>query len=77
MTKRRRLFPTKVVEVAWDNRFIHAKREARNSQLDYWILDTSVPKILGPFDEATFLKKRSELSIPDKLVLKDVYSFRP
>jgi hypothetical protein len=75
------MIPTKVVEIAWDNRFILAKREAierlNQNTFDYWILDTSLPKVFGPFDESTFQFKRADLAVPEKLILKDVYSFRP
>ena len=85
--------PTKVIECATDKRFIIAKRQGlkrRNPSdpndtyeepdpkvTDYWILDTAVPKVFGPFTLNQFEDKRKTLGVPSKLTLKDVYSFKP
>jgi hypothetical protein len=81
----------KVVEVAWNDRFILAKRQGlkfRGSfpgdkyelpdpdKFDFWILDTQGPKLFGPFDESEFANKRNEMKISESLILKDVYSYR-
>ena len=84
--------PTKVVEVGHDSRFIIAKRnelERRSPNnpddtymqptpdiFDYWILDTSIPKVYGPLTQEEFAQKRQELDIPDNVELKDVYEYR-
>ena len=79
----------KVVEVAWDKRFILAKRqelavqetlEGRQEapvkgQYDYWVLDTLEPKVYGPFDEAEFAAQRKALGVPVGLLLEEA-SFR-
>lgn len=84
--------PSKVVEVAWDDRFILAKRqhlkrrgmspsdgyeEPVDGKFDYWILDTRRPTGYGPFDEAEFGNQRKELGISELLPMRDVSSFSP
>jgi hypothetical protein len=79
----------KVVEVAWSDRFILAKRQALKARggfpgddlqvpvdgkFDFWILDTAAPKVYGPFDEPAFRARRAELGVPTGLRLKDVYA---
>jgi hypothetical protein len=85
------IIPAKVIEVAWDSRFILAKRqelkrrsqspndtymEPLDGQFDYWIIDVSGPTLYGPFDESAFRAKRREIAVPDSLHLKDVYAFK-
>jgi hypothetical protein len=69
---------TKVVEVAWDKKFILAERQQLrgDNRIDFWILDTEPRKLYGPFDEPSFLSMRKELGVPESLVLKDVYSYK-
>ena len=81
--------PSKVVEVAFDDRFILAKRqhlkprpnsgyeEPVAGEFDFWILDTGDPKTFGPFDEAEFGVKREELGISDRIQLRDANSLSP
>ena len=81
--------PTKVVEYAVHRRLILAKRQGLKrldpnrsyeepdpAVFDYWILDTSAPKVFGPMSLDQFSAKRRELSVPESVTLKDVYSFR-
>ena len=81
--------PSKVVEVAFDDRFILAKRqhlkprpnsaygEPVAGEFDFWILDTGDPKAYGPFDEAEFGVKRQELGISDQIQLRDADLLSP
>lgn len=85
--------PTKVIECGTDKRFIIAKREGLKRRspnnpkdtyeepdpnvIDYWILDTAVPKVFGPLTLDQFNDKRKLLEVPTALTLKDVCSFRP
>ena len=85
--------PTKVIECDADKRFIIAKRQGLKRRspnnpndtyeepdtrvVDYWILDTSAPKVFGPLTLNEFNDQRKVLAVPSSLVLKDVYSFRP
>jgi hypothetical protein len=84
--------PSKVVEVAFDDRFILAKRqylkrrrispsdgyeEPIAGEFDYWILDTRGPTVSGPFDEAEFAVNRKELSISDQLQMQATSSLHP
>ena len=87
------IIPTKVVEVGHDNRFVIAKRNALERRspdnpndtymqpthdiFDYWILDTRIPKVYGPLTQEEFTQKRQELDVPDNVVMKDVYEYRP
>lgn len=78
------IIPEKVIEVAWDTRFILAKRqevkkdhEPVPDQFDFWILDTKKPVVYGPLKKDDFDKKRKKLGIPDSLVLKDIYEYAP
>ena len=83
------IIPAKIVELGHDDRFIIAKqnhlklRGSKHSYMEpnpglysYWILDVSVPKAYGPLTEVEFEKKRKELDIPKKLVMKDINSYR-
>ncbi len=47
------------------------------SAFDFWILDTSAPKVFGPMTQPEFDAKRQELGVAATIALKDVYSFRP
>ncbi len=87
------LIPTKVIECAVDRHLILAKRQGMKRRspnnpndpmeepdpkvFDYWILDTSVPKVFGPMNLDQFKIKRLEFSVPEKITLKDVYDYRP
>jgi len=91
-TKDMPMIPAKVVEVAWDDRFVlgkqqHLKRRSPDNPNDtyeepgpgkysYWILDTSVPTSYGPFALDKFDHTRQELGISDELTLRDVYEFK-
>lgn len=61
--------------VAWDSNFIIASQEG-NSKTNYWIIDVSVNKIYGPFNEDDFNKKRNELKVDDKLKLEDPAKYK-
>ena len=83
--------PVKVVELGHDSRFIIAKQnrlrrrypndpgrtymEPDPGVYSYWILDTSIPKAYGPLTKDEFDKRRIELSVPNELELKNVYSY--
>ena len=84
------IFP-KVVEVGHDQCFIVVKRQElkqRNPDnpnevlepvpgvFDYWILDTTTPIAHGPFTLEEYTVKRTELGVPESIVLKDVYEYR-
>jgi hypothetical protein len=83
--------PNYILEVAWDDRFVLAKRldmadqdlngdvfpRLENAKLDWWILDTSGPVRYGPLDEATFQLKREELKVPASLQLMPVETYKP
>lgn len=73
--------PPEVVRVAWNERFVIAERipsKVEFSQaLDYWIIDTSLSKVFGPFDPPTFAAQRITLGVPDTLALKSVSSCNP
>lgn len=87
------IIPTKVIECDFDNRFVIAKRqglkrrspndpndtyeEPDSSVFDFWILDTSLPKVFGPLSGSEFNRLRLEMKVPTTLRLKDVYHFRP
>lgn len=69
---------TKVVQVAWNDRWILAKRQQLRVEnvFDFWILDTKERELYGPLDELSFGSKRNELGLPDALKLKDVYAYK-
>lgn len=86
------IIPSKVVEVAFDDRFILAKRqhlkrrgmspsdgyeEPIDGKFDYWILDTRGPTVFGPFDEADFGVNRKKLGISDQLQMRVASSLNP
>jgi len=80
------IIEAKVVEIAWDNRWVLAKRfplidnpqRPDGPQIPdetnplYYILDTIEVVLYGPFDLASFEEKRQELGISDDLVLRPV-----
>ncbi|MGL4552146.1 MAG: DUF3997 domain-containing protein [Gemmataceae bacterium] len=81
--------PPKVVEIAWDNRFILAKQRHLRKRGDdgyeeptwwgvsYWILDVKKPEGFGPLTAEEFAAKRAELGVSEELSLRDVTSFIP
>jgi len=87
------VIPTKVIECAIDRHFVLAKRQGLKrrspnnpndtyeepdpSVFDYWVLDTSAPRVFGPMTQHEFDAKRQELGVVATIALKDVYSFRP
>lgn len=87
------IIPTKVVECDFDSRFIIARQQElqRRSPADpqdtymepargkyhYWILDAKTPKAYGPLTLEQFMSQRKTLGVPEKLTLKDVYTFKP
>ena len=86
------IIPAKVVKIAWDEQFIITEQQlleqtSSNNLTDtygepsndfaYWILDTTLRKVYGPFDNKEELKMEMEkLNIPTTLKLKDVESYR-
>ena len=72
------VIPTKVIELAWDARFVIAKQQIvrLGDKYQFWILDTTIPKVWGPFEESAFNGKKKELGIPDSLELKDVNQYK-
>lgn len=87
------IIPTKVIECNTDGRYIIAKRQGLKrripnnpndtyevpdpSVIDYWILDTTTPKVYGPLTLQQFKVKTTDIGVAPSLRLKDVYSFRP
>ena len=79
------IIPSRVAEVAWDDRFVVARQDALVKEADYkegpvfrsqyWVLDVSVPRAYGPYDERAFVASRRELAVPESLVLKPVESY--
>lgn len=89
-TKDASQIPAKLVEVAWDDRYVlgkqqHLKKDDPNEVLgqpvsgeySYWILDTSVPVAYGPLSLVDFKDKRANLGLSDELQLRDIEEFRP
>lgn len=85
------LIPAKVVEVAWNDKYILAKQLGlkRNTdnpnssyeipdgtQVYYWILEMTTQKKFGPFSEKEFIEKKRELKISDNVILKSVDSYK-
>lgn len=86
------IIPAKVIELAWNDNYILAKREGlklRNpdnpddryeipdeSKIDYWILDVENGEVYGKLNEQDFIKKKNELGVPNSLILKDVDSYK-
>jgi hypothetical protein len=85
--------PTKVVEIAHDQKFIlakqqHLRRRTPGSETDtyeepapgeysYWILNLAPTTIHGPLDAKQFMTKRLELKVDPSLSLRDVYDYAP
>ena len=82
--------PPKVVEVAWDQRFILAKQQHLRprgpgdgyevpveGQYSYWILDVKESRCEGPLDASGFASRRVELGVDAALILRDVRSCKP
>jgi hypothetical protein len=75
--------PAKVIEVAWDERFVLAKQQHMKDgkpvwwTYSYWILDVTKPGCFGPFTAEEFAARRAELGVSDGLELKPVTSFIP
>lgn len=78
--------PPKVVEVAWDDRFVIAKQlgftdiPGKGSMPDemkvgYWILDTTVKKAHGPYNLEDFEKNRQLLGVSPDIILKNVQKY--
>ncbi len=73
------IIPSTVREVAWDERFILAKRSTRTPSEAapvYWIMDVVAGQLCGPLDERTFALERSRLSVPSSLTLRPIEVFR-
>ncbi len=84
------IIPSKVTEVAWDDRFVVAAQDALAKKgsyspgtrryvapvfrTQYWVLDVSGPLLHGPYTETEFTARRRELGVPEDLVLKPVRS---
>lgn len=85
------IIPSRVTEVAWDDRFVVARQDIKvnhdnskhefrgvvNSptQSQYWILDVSGPRIHGPYGLMQLEGERRRLGVPDALVLRPVNSY--
>jgi hypothetical protein len=83
------MVPAKVVEVAFDDRFILAKRyrlkpdpKIRNYEIpdettaEYYILDTFISKMYVCSNLDEFNKLRETLKVPATLKLKDITSYK-
>ncbi|GIQ69693.1 hypothetical protein XYCOK13_25170 [Xylanibacillus composti] len=84
------LIPTKVTEVAWDDRYILAKQGKLKPDLNspngylipdplnyqFWILDIDTGEVSGPYDEHGFAEKRNELNIAGEIVLREVQEWK-
>lgn len=70
--------PPTVTDVAFDNRFIYAKRTPPGTKkVEYWILDVEKSRVYGPFLQAEFASKLESLEIEKVPTLVDVYKYRP
>jgi len=82
------VIPAKVVQCAFDERWVLAMQlsmeldpsngvEYPTNETNYWILDTldaENPELYGPYKAVEeFAAMRTELEVPEKLELKDVY----
>lgn len=82
--------PEKVVAIAFDHRYVLAKRfpvivdkrdkgyekTVDESNSCYYILDTATPELYGPFNLEEFNKKKKELKIDDVLKLRSVNEYK-
>lgn len=81
------LIPEKVTELVWNEKYILAKQLGLKrkypdadysyevpdeSKVSYWILEVANGKVYGPLDEDEFNKKKTELSIPKSMILKNI-----
>lgn len=81
------LIPEKVTELVWNEKYILAKQLGLKrkypdadysyevpdeSKVSYWILEVANGKVYGPLDEEKFNKKKTELSIPESMILKNI-----
>jgi len=87
------IIPAKVLQIAWDDRFVLARQqelerrspddpndtymEPAPGKFHLWILDTSAPEVYGPMTQEEFKEMRKRLSISAELVLTDIYEFSP
>lgn len=85
-----KIIDEKVIEVAWDDRYILAKQMGlmtnpenpryvdviNPEDISYWILDYTTDEVDGPFIESEFIDKRKELGISEDIVLQDVEDLR-
>ena len=87
------VIPTKVIELANDDRFVIAKQQLlerrspknpndtyeqpKPNGFQYWILDLQTPIVYGPLTDEKFKTERSRLSVATALQLHDVYDYRP
>lgn len=78
--------PSKVVEVAWDERFVIAKQLGYTdfpgkgpmpdeAKAGYWILDTALKKAYGPYALDDFEQNKQALGVSSGIVLKSVQSY--
>lgn len=78
--------PPKVVEVAWNDRFVIAKQLGFTDipgkgpmpdemKVGYWILDTAVKKAHGPYNLEDFEKNRQLLGVSPDIILKNVQKY--
>lgn len=86
------MIPTEVVRVAWDDRYILAvqqelRRRGRTEgdqvrvpaegKLHYWLLDTAIPEVHGPYDEPAFRGQCSVQGVPPGWEWKEPGELRP
>ena len=43
---------------------------------NYWILDTAIPKVYGPFSKNEYLRQREVLSVPSHIVMQRTWLLR-
>ena len=84
------IIPPMVTKVTHDDRFVIAEQQhlrLQNSnpldfpevvpgKFSYWILDTRIPKVFGPFNPEEFPEKRKELGVNPTLKLRGTNEFR-
>jgi hypothetical protein len=83
ITPKSHRIPTHVIQWDFDSTFVIAKRigvmptfedtsisEPDSNIFDYWILNTSIPKVYGPLTLDEFMKLRENLGVSDSLSLK-------
>jgi hypothetical protein len=82
--------PPRVVKIAWNDQYIIAQQQnlstisSRNvtrnipdaSMIYYWILDTKIPKVYGPYSINEFQIMIHELGITKPLIMKNVEYYR-